>query len=401
VTFGTNNLLDSFILSSTNQTVSVQQNVWWYNASTGNNAQSNQASGAYIFRPNSSNLFPINDNNNTPTLTYSTGPVVTEIYQYWADWCQQVYRIWPDQPFMEVEQTVGPIPIDDGLGKEVITLFDTSLNTDNTWWTDSQGLEFQQRWLNFRPTWNLTVYEPVSGNYFPVDVAMYIQDTDQNLQLSVVNDRSDGGSSLENGEMELMIHRRLLVDDGRGVGEPLNESTTIRTTKQVYIDTIDNSLMGLRSHIVTKTNPVQLFFGPPISSASDWLNAGLALHFTPLIDALPSNVELLSFEFEKYDGHDLTALLRFHNIFSTSENSSSATVDVSQMFSQLKAQDIKEYAVTGTVELKDVNILKWNTTTTSTSANTETPRTQPDDDKYQITLSPMQIRTFIVKFSTN
>jgi len=38
-----------------------------------------------------------------------------------------------------------------------------------------------------------------------------------------MNDRAQGGSSLNSGELELMIHRRLLVDDSRGVGEPLNE----------------------------------------------------------------------------------------------------------------------------------------------------------------------------------
>ena len=33
-----------------------------------------------------------------------------------------------------------------------------------------------------------------------------------------------GGASLKSGEMELMVHRRLLYDDFRGVGEPLNET---------------------------------------------------------------------------------------------------------------------------------------------------------------------------------
>ena len=35
---------------------------------------------------------------------------------------------------------------------------------------------------------------------------------------------STGGASLKTGEMELMIHRRLLYDDFRGVSEPLNET---------------------------------------------------------------------------------------------------------------------------------------------------------------------------------
>ena len=33
-----------------------------------------------------------------------------------------------------------------------------------------------------------------------------------------------GGASLREGELEVMLHRRILVDDGRGVREPLNET---------------------------------------------------------------------------------------------------------------------------------------------------------------------------------
>ena len=36
-------------------------------------------------------------------------------------------------------------------------------------------------------------------------------------------DRSVGAASLSEGALEVMVHRRLLVDDSRGVGEPLNE----------------------------------------------------------------------------------------------------------------------------------------------------------------------------------
>ena len=38
-----------------------------------------------------------------------------------------------------------------------------------------------------------------------------------------MNDRSQGGSSLKPGRIELMQNRRLSKDDGRGVNEALNE----------------------------------------------------------------------------------------------------------------------------------------------------------------------------------
>ena len=42
--------------------------------------------------------------------------------------------------------------------------------------------------------------------------------------LAVVTDRAQGGASLASGALELMLHRRLLLDDWRGVAEPLNET---------------------------------------------------------------------------------------------------------------------------------------------------------------------------------
>lgn len=42
-----------------------------------------------------------------------------------------------------------------------------------------------------------------------------------------MNDRSQGGSVIENGRIELMQNRRLYFDDYRGVGEALDETDRI------------------------------------------------------------------------------------------------------------------------------------------------------------------------------
>ena len=41
--------------------------------------------------------------------------------------------------------------------------------------------------------------------------------------VALINDRSQGGTSLKEGQLELMIHRRIGTDDKRGVGEALRE----------------------------------------------------------------------------------------------------------------------------------------------------------------------------------
>lgn len=40
---------------------------------------------------------------------------------------------------------VGPIPVDDGLGKEVVTHITTTLETNKTFYTDSNGRDFIKR----------------------------------------------------------------------------------------------------------------------------------------------------------------------------------------------------------------------------------------------------------------
>ena len=68
--------------------------------------------------------------------------------------------------------------------------------------------------------------EYVAGNYYPINSRIFIRDEDSSQvkrQLTIVNDRSQGGSSIDDGSIEIMLHRRVLHDDSLGVSEPLNE----------------------------------------------------------------------------------------------------------------------------------------------------------------------------------
>lgn len=70
---------------------------------------------------------------------------------------------------VELETFVNSIPIEDKIGKEIVLLVNTPLTNNQTFYTDSNGLELQKRILNYRPTWNLSVNEPSSGNYYPIN----------------------------------------------------------------------------------------------------------------------------------------------------------------------------------------------------------------------------------------
>lgn len=93
----------------------------------------------------------------------------------------------------------------DGIGKEVISRFTTDLQSNGLFYTDSNGRELLERKRNYRPTWELELSEPESGNYYPVTSKILIRDTIKQQELAVLNDRSQGGSSLNDGQVELMV----------------------------------------------------------------------------------------------------------------------------------------------------------------------------------------------------
>lgn len=83
---------------------------------------------------------------------------------------------------LELETFVDSIPIDDGVGKEITLNVRTSINNQHEFYTDSNGLEMQKRRINYRPTWQLNVTEPVSGNYYPINAIISINNSESRFR---------------------------------------------------------------------------------------------------------------------------------------------------------------------------------------------------------------------------
>nr|AYV99578.1 venom polypeptide [Dolopus genitalis] len=216
LTFDERGLL--FKVSSNGITREIVQDFLYYEAAVGNNAEfENRSSGAYIFRPNNT----VNFISTKIKIEVFRGPLVEEVHQIFNNWVSQVIRVYKDESFAEFEWLVGPIPVDDEIGKEVITKFKSNIKSDGIFFTDSNGREMIKRKLNHRDTWNVDLKEKVAGNYYPLTTKIALQD--EEARLAILVDRAQGGSSLEDGSLEIMVHRRLLHDDAFGVDEALNE----------------------------------------------------------------------------------------------------------------------------------------------------------------------------------
>ena len=110
------------------------------------------------------------------------------------------------------------------MGKEIVSRFSSTFFNKKEFYTDANGRQILKRRINSRETFELTIKEPVAGNYYPINSQIFIKDEKEDKQLTVLVDRAQGGASLNDGQLELMIHRRVLHDEGFGVQEALNET---------------------------------------------------------------------------------------------------------------------------------------------------------------------------------
>ncbi|KAH0969601.1 hypothetical protein GBA52_028527 [Prunus armeniaca] len=184
----------------------VQQSYSFYTAYNGSSDKAPlipQNSGAYVFRPNGT--FLINPGEKVCFFYCYRGPIIDEVHQHINSWIYQITRLHKEKEHVEVEFIVGPIPIDDGTGKEFVTQIATTMATNKTFYTDSNGRDFIKRIRDYRTDWDLKVHQPLAGNYYPINLGIYMQDN--RAEFSVLVDRSIGGSSTVDGQIDLMLHR--------------------------------------------------------------------------------------------------------------------------------------------------------------------------------------------------
>merc|ERR1711871_328814 len=419
----------------------------WYNSSVGGCTPGiepydfscdKQASGAYMFRPNTSTVF-YPGKTQTPTITIQKGALVTEVYQTFSDWATHVIRLTDGSPYVEVEWTAGPIPIDtpwlpadvvgdkrfDRWGKEVIVKYKTDIGSHGLFYTDANGREMVQREYNARgPSYpTLKVSEPVAGNYYPINSMIAIQD-DKN-QLAVVTDVSQGGSSLKDGEIEIMVHRRIQDDDSRGVQEPLNETMcgcndigatpgsmgahghegdggcecaglTMRGKHWLVFDKLPEAHQTRRELAETINFPSTLAFTPGKMPSKE---------FSALSTELPKNVKLVTLTNNYAEHNDGKLLLRLSHLYEAGEHPTLATpvtVDLSKVFNEpnLRITDAVETTLTGNRPLSEIKHFKWATVDGPKDPSAPTPFEERVPFKYPtVTIRPMEVRTFMASFT--
>ena len=382
--------------------VKVKQEFVWYEGMRGDNSKdSKRASGAYVFRPNGTTPHPFDYKN--VKATFHTSDSVSEVHQVVNPWISQVVRVDKNDDSVEFDWVVGPVPTDDSVAKEIISKFTTDLKTRSVFYTDANGRQVLKRTRNFRPTWKLNVTEPVAGNYYPVNSRIMLKDSEKDVQVTVLSDRSQGGSSLVDGSLELMIHRRLLDDDGFGVGEALKEpgfdgkGLIVRGKHLLLVNKLSSESFYHRSKAVD-------LYLEPVLTFSDFdtvqkYRDQYKTRWSAMARLLPENVHILTLE----EWKDKAVLLRVEHIYDQNDDpnnlSKPVTFSLTSLFKPFGIAHARETTLSANQWLSQAKRLSWKTNMgTNSEVNQKDPEPSPEND-FNVTLKPLQIRTFILRLN--
>jgi len=129
------------------------------------------------------------------------------------------------------------------------------LNGLTSFWTDSNGTIMMERRQNTRFTWDFRPKEFISSNLYPVNSAISIRETKTKSDkpshlvnskddeiLTVYNDRSQAGTSLKKGEIQLLLNQYANQDDRKGlaVGIFEDESNNENFSVKHYVAVSNN-----------------------------------------------------------------------------------------------------------------------------------------------------------------
>lgn len=141
-------------------------------------------------------------------------------------------------------------------------------------------------------------------------------------------------------------------------------------------------------------------FGSPTNDPQSWMRANKLPIFSGLTDDLPSNVHLMTYEWSPESKP--SALMRFRHLYGVNENGAlgkPVSFEIENLFFGRKVVKLTEMTLTANQELSQLQTLKWKHVESkdfeAQEFNEESRLLAP----FEISLIPLQIRTFLVEFS--
>ncbi|XP_074518332.1 epididymis-specific alpha-mannosidase [Halichoeres trimaculatus] len=411
------NLLHSITYLQEKRKVRMTQDFWEYHAN--GDVKSGPISDNYIFSANGSAVRAYK----AVEMEIVPGKIVTEIRQYFfrekgdKDYAYSIttrvpecFGIGPRCHRLEQMYSLGPL----SLNTEIVLRSSSSLQNNRTLYTDDNGYQMMKR------PYRTFINNTLARNYFPMVRTAYIEDDISRLVL--VSDRAHGVSSQANGQLEVMLHRRLWnnLPWNLGYNLTLNDSSVVKPNLWMMLGSIGaTSKFYQREAIELQHRPVIVAIDQP---QRPWKEREPKEVIPVRSVVLPPNLHLLSFSVPGWNyssnhnvhlshihsGQHLQSkpdydrvLLRIMHLFEEGEDpelSKPVTVNLKEVLQGLgEVKVLEERSLTGTWDINSLQRWKWNTTDHLNSNNRKSWRS--GDAAFTVTISPKEIRTFFVHFA--
>ncbi|KAI4351523.1 hypothetical protein L6164_005887 [Bauhinia variegata] len=264
-------------------------------------------SGAYLFKP-SGDAWPITEEGGQ--FLISEGPLMQEVFSY-------PKTAWEKAPISHStrlyngENTIQELAVEkeyhvellgpDFDDRELIVRYKTDIDNKRIFYSDLNGFQMSRR----------ETYDkiPLQGNYYPMPSLAFMQGSN-GQRFSVHSRQSLGVASLKDGWLEIMLDRRLIRDDGRGLGQGVTDN---RVMNVVFHITLEANISSI-SNLVSSSLPFQ----PSLFSHSVGAHLNYPLHafiakkqpevsaqpaspksFSPLAASLPCDLHVVNFKVPK------------------------------------------------------------------------------------------------------
>ncbi|XP_054167857.1 lysosomal alpha-mannosidase-like [Oppia nitens] len=301
-----------------------------------------------------------------------------EVTQVWNDWLTQTVRVYEDEEYVELEWIVGSIPSEDNIGKEVITRFETDLNTHQEFFTDANGRQNIKRVRTSQLKNCGQSKNSISANYYPIYERIFIKDSQKDMQLTVMTDRAQGGSSEADGQMEIMFDRRLFIPKNP---VPLDETgidgkgLVIRGKHYLLFRPINESV-NLYRDLSQRLYMEPLITFSPLKESQESYKNNYKTSYSGLNNELLPNVHLLTLE--KWSQNKV--LVRLEHFYQKEDNnqlSNPVEVDLQNLFKDLIIKEIQEMTLSANQLLTESQQkkFKWNSKTISNDIQNNKIRT--------------------------
>lgn len=250
---------------------------------------SKDKSGAYLFLPDGK-AKPYNQKE-PPVVRVTEGPLFSEVVAHYQHF-QQTIRIHnvPGVDGFSVDVTT-MVDIRDQNNKELAMRLVTDIQSGDVFYSDLNGFQIQPRRRHLKL--------PLQANFYPMPSQAYIQDGQHRLTLHTA--QSLGVSSLDSGQLEVIMDRRLMQDDNRGLGQGLKDNKKTcnrfrlllerRLAGNKAVDVATNSFPSVVSHMTNAFLNHEVLALPVLPKRR---GIPLLQTFAPLRAALPCDFRLVN-----------------------------------------------------------------------------------------------------------